>query len=69
MQNAYLKMIFRHNYFITKPIFKLFEATFRTHGLQKDSMVILFLICFRKVRFRKMQFLKDGVQTVVIIIY
>ena len=30
----------------------------------KDGMVIFFLWCFRKVIFRKMQFLKDGVQTV-----
>ena len=39
-------------------------ALFRTHELQKDGMVIFFLWCFRKVRFRKLQFLKDGVQTV-----
>ena len=39
-------------------------ALFRTHELQKDGMVIFFLWCVRKVRFRKMQFLKDGVQTV-----
>ena len=39
-------------------------ALFRTHELQKDDMVIFFLWCFRKVRFQKMQFLKDGVQTV-----
>ena len=57
-------MIFGHNYFITEPIFKLFVTIFRTHELQKDDMVIVFLWCFRKVRFRKMQFLKDGVQTV-----
>ena len=58
-------MIFGHNYFISEPIFKIFVALFRTYGLQKDGMVIFFLMCFRKVRFRKMQFLKDGVQTVV----
>ena len=57
-------MIFGHNYFISEPIFKLFEALFRTHELQKDGMVKFFLRCFRKVRFRKMQFLKDGVQKV-----
>ena len=57
-------MIFGHNYFISKSIFKLFVALFRTHELQKDGMVIFFFWCFRKVRFRKMQFLKDGVQTV-----
>ena len=50
---------------MSEPIFKLFEALFRTHELQKDGMVIFCLWCFRKVRFRKMQFLKDGVQTVV----
>ena len=57
-------MIFGHNYLISDPIFKLFVALFRTHELQKDDMVIFFLWCLRKVRFRKMQFLKDGVQTV-----
>ena len=59
-------MIFGHNYLIGEPIFKLFVALFRTHELQKDDIVIFFLWCFRKKRFRKMQFLKDGVQTVVI---
>ena len=53
------------NYFICEPIFKIFVALFRTHELPKDGMDIFFLWCFRKVRFRKMQFLKDGVQTVV----
>ena len=43
-------------------------ALFRTHGLQKDDMVILSLWCFIKVRFRKMQFLKDGVQTVAFVL-
>ena len=62
-------MIFGHNYFISEPIFKLFAALFRTHELQKDGMVIFFLWCFRKVRFRKIQFLKDGVQTVTIHAY
>ena len=57
-------MIFGHNYFISEPIFKLFVTLFRTQELQKDDMVIFCLWCFRKVRFRKMQFLKDGVQTV-----
>ena len=55
---------FGHNYFISEPIFKLFVALFRTHELQKDGMVIYFSWCFRRSRFRKMQFLKDGVQTV-----
>ena len=60
-------MIFGHSYFISEPIFKLFMALFRTHELQKDGMVIFFLWCFRKMRFRKMQFLKDGVQTVHVV--
>ena len=41
-----------------------FKMMMRTHELQKDDMVIFFFWCLRKVRFRKMQFLKDGVQTV-----
>ena len=57
-------MILGHDYFISEPIFKIFVALLRTHELQKDGMVIFFLRCFRKVRFRKIQFLKDGVQTV-----
>ena len=59
-------MIFGHNYFISEPIFNLFVALFRTHGLSKNVMVIFFFWCFTKVRFRKMQFLKDGVQTVAV---
>ena len=58
------KKIFGHNYLISEPNFKLFVALFRTHEWQNDDMVIFFLWCFRKVRFRKIQFLKDGVQTV-----
>ena len=58
------KMIFGRHCFISELIFKLFVALFRTHELQKDGMVIFYLWRFRKVRFRKMQFLKDGVQTV-----
>ena len=65
MQNTYSKRFFGHNYFFSDPIFKLIVALFRTHELQKDGMVIFYLWCFRKVRFRKMQFLKDGDQTVV----
>ena len=57
-------MIVGHNYFISEPIFKLFVALSRTHGLQRDYMVIFFLWCFRKVGFRKMQFQKDGAQKV-----
>ena len=62
-------MIFGHNYFISESIFKIFVALFRTHELQKDDMVIFFMWCFRKVRFRKMQFLKDGVQTVNVLTF
>ena len=61
-------MIFWHNCLISEPIFKLFVAPFRTHELQKDDMVIFFLWSFRKVRFRKMQFLKDGMQTVAFLV-
>ena len=32
--------------------------------MQNGDMLIFFLRSFRKVRFRKMQFLKDGVHTV-----
>ena len=32
--------------------------------MQNGGMLIFFLRSFRKARFRKMQFLKDGVQTV-----
>ena len=39
-------------------------ALFKTFGMQKGDMLIFFLRPFRKVRIRKMQFLKDGVQTV-----
>ena len=34
---------------------------FKTSGMQNGDMVIFFLRSFRKVRFRKMQFLEDGV--------
>ena len=58
------KINFGHNHFLCEPIYKIFVALFRTFGLQKIDMVIFFLWCFIKVRFLKMQFLKDGVQTV-----
>ena len=61
-------MIFGHNYFISETIFKLCVTLFMTHELQKDGMVIVFCWCFRKVSFRKMQFLTDGVQTVAAIL-
>ena len=38
---------------------------FKTFGMQNGDMLIFFLWPFRKVEFRKMQFLKDGVRTVV----
>ena len=63
-EKCLFKIILGHNYFITGPIFKLFEALFTTFGLQKDAMVIFFMRFFRKVRFLKMQFLKDGDWTV-----
>ena len=37
--------------------------------MQNGDMLIFFLRSFRKKRFRKMQFLKDGVQTVVCLLY
>ena len=40
-------------------------ALFKTFGMQNDDMLIFFLTSFRKVRFGKMQFLEDGVRTVV----
>ena len=40
-------------------------ALFKTFGMQNGDILIFFLRSFRKVRFGKMQFLKDGVQTVV----
>ena len=64
MEKALFKNIFLHKIFICYPIFKNFEALFKTFGMQNGDMLIFFLKSFRKVRFRKMQFLKDGVQTV-----
>ena len=43
-----------------------FVALFKTFGMQNGDMLIFFLRSFKKVRFRKMQFLKDGVQIVVL---
>ena len=42
----------------------MFVALFKTFRMQNGDLLIFFLRSFRKVRFRKMQFLKDGVQTV-----
>ena len=39
-------------------------ALFKTFGMQDDDMLIFFLRSFRKVKFWKMRFLEDGVQTV-----
>ena len=39
-------------------------ALFKTFRMQNGDMLIISPRFFRKVRFRKMQFLKDGVQTV-----
>ena len=65
MENALFKNIFLHKIFICQPIFKIFVALFKTFGMQNGDMLIFFLRSFRKLRLRKMQFLKDGVQTVV----
>ena len=65
MEKALFKNIFLNKIFICKPIFKIFVALFKTFGMLHGEMQIFFLRSFRKVRFRKMQFLKDGVQTVV----
>ena len=64
MEKALFKNIFLHKIFICQPIFKIFVALFKTFGTKNGDMLIFFLRSFRKVRFRKMQFLKDGVQTV-----
>ena len=48
-------------FFICYPIFKIFVALFKTYGMQNGDMVIFFTRSFRQLRFRKMQFLKDGV--------
>ena len=65
MEEAVFKNIFLHKIFICQPIFKIFVALFKTFGMQNGDRLKFFLSSFRKVRFRKMQFLKDGVQTVV----
>ena len=65
MEKALFKNIFLHKFFICQPIFKIFVALFKTFGMQNGDRLIFFLRSFRKVRFPKMQFLKDGVQTVV----
>ena len=41
-------------------------ALFKTFGMQNGDKLKFFLRSFRKVIFRKMQFLKDGVQTVIL---
>ena len=48
MQKCLFKMIFGHNYFISEPIFKLFVALSRTHELQNDGMIHIFLVVFQK---------------------
>ena len=64
MEKALFKNIFLHKIFICQMIFKIFVALFKTFGMQNGDILIFFVRSFRKVRFRKMQFLKDGVQTV-----
>ena len=66
MEKALFKNIFLYKIFICSPIFKIFVALFKTFGMQNGDKLIFFLRPFRKVKFRKMQFLKDGVQTVVL---
>ena len=41
-------------------------ALFKTFRMQNGDRQIFFFRSFRKVKFQKMQFLKDGVQTVVL---
>ena len=67
MGKALFKNIFFHRIFICQPIFKIFVAPFKTFGMQNGDRLIFFLRSFRKVRFRKMQFLKGGVQTVELV--
>ena len=64
MEKALFKTIFLHKIFICEPIFKIFVTLLKTFGIQNGDMLIFFPRSFRKVRFLKMQFLKDGVQTV-----
>ena len=64
MEKALFKTIFLHEIFICEPIFLIFVTLFKTFGMQNGDMLIFFSRSFRKVRFLKMQFLKDGVQTV-----
>ena len=68
MEKALFKNIFLHKIFICQPIFKIYKALFKTFGMQNGNTLIFFLRSFRKVRFQKMQFLKDGVQTVISIL-
>ena len=51
MKKALFKIIFSHKMFVCYPIFKIFEALFKTFGMQNVDMVIFFLRSFRKVRF------------------
>ena len=41
-------------------------ALLKTFGMQNGDVVIFFFRSFKEARFRKMQFLEDGVQTVVV---
>ena len=51
-------------FFISEPIFNFFAALFTTFGLQKDDMVIFFLL-FQKSEILKNAVSSDGVQRVV----
>ena len=50
-KKPYSKIFSGRNFFIYKPIFKIFVALFTTSGMQNGDMVIFFLTSFRKMRF------------------
>ena len=63
--NPYPKIFSFIKLLIVNRLSKFFVALLRLFGMQNGDMLMFFLRSFRKVRFRKMQLLKDGVQTVV----
>ena len=69
MEKSPIQKYFLHKIFICEPIFKNLVALFRTFGMQNGDTLKVFFRSFRKVRFRKMQSLKDGVQTVGLLSY
>ena len=64
MEKALIKIIFWHEISICVLIFKNFVAYLMTFGMQMDDAIMVCWRCFRKVRFRKRHFLKNGVWTV-----